>query len=323
MNNQLNNNLTYIEKSPILDINFQGSESWEMSSPGEDLFNSQNPLFMKDNDNEMGDLNNESNKEKNKKELEDFLMMIKSKEKEDNEFDKSEGDIDMDFFKRIPEQEFAVPIPEKDKKETEDISNKTTDDKTKGNPSKINKPIFGLNSPVKIEARIDYSIKNFKVFLMQFLKDYGNNLIKDCNFTDELKNKKLFSASYKYFTGVSSEQFNKRALKFTMEEIFTYPSTNVKKNDNRLQMQNKEIIGKIKEYIRENYEDEDTIPEEMEKVEGFFKMQLQEAIHLFYDSKQFNKYASSQKTIFLNEQFKKFKGFSLSEKNGFIRHLRE
>ena len=323
MNNHLNYTLTFIGKFPILDINFQRSELWDMSSPREDLFNSQKFFSMKDNDNEMGDFDNKLNKETNQKEISELFSFIPSKENEENDIDELQGCLNIDFFKKIPEQKLAIPIPEKEKNETEDISNKATDDKTKENPVKVNKPIFGLSSPLKIEARIDYTIKNFKVSLMRFLKDYGNNLIKDCNFTKKLNNKKLFSASYKYFTGVSSQLFNKKALKLTMEEIFTFPHTKITKNDNRLQRQNKKIIEKIKEHIRKNYEDEDTIPEEMEKVEGFFKMQLQDAIHLFYNSKQFNEYANSRKAIILNEQFKKCKGFSLSEKNGFVRLLKE
>ena len=45
----------------------------------------------------------------------------------------------------------------------------------------------------------------------------------------------------------------------------------------------------------------------------------EEAIQLFYDSKQFQDYVSSQKTRFLDEQFVKSKGFSLLDKNAFFK----
>ena len=48
-------------------------------------------------------------------------------------------------------------------------------------------------------------------------------------------------------------------------------------------------------------------------------MTFQDAVELFYNSKKFNNYTISSKTIFLDEYFIKAKGFSLLEKNGFIK----
>ena len=133
---------------------------------------------------------------------------------------------------------------------------------------------------------------------------------------------KLFSASYKYFTGNSNEKENKMYLNFTMEDIFTYPDKKVPKNDNRLQMQNKQMIQEFKEYINDTYDDDADIPEKVQKVQQFFKMTFDDAIKLFYDSKQFDDYSSSQKTRFLDEQFIKSKGFSLLEKNAFFKLMK-
>lgn len=213
---------------------------------------------------------------------------------------------------------YNKPVPIKEKIEIDEISRKSTDDKS----ILIKKCIFGLNSLKKIEPRIDYAIKYFKVNAIKFIKEYGNILIKLCDFPNKLKKLRLFSPSYKYFTGNSNEKENKIYLNFTMEDIFTYPDKKVPKSDNRLQMQNKQMIQEFKEYINETYDDDADIPEKIQKVQQFFKMTFDDAIKLFYDSKQFDDYSSSQKTRFLDEQFIKSKGFSLLEKNAFIKLMK-
>ena len=205
------------------------------------------------------------------------------------------------------------PVPIKEKIEIRDNSKKSTDDKS----ILIKKCIFGIKSHRKIEPRIDYAIKNFKVHVIKFVKEYGNLLINKCNFPYRLKKIKLFSPSYKYFTGNSNEKENKLFLDFNMERIFCYPEGKTEKNDNRLQRRNKEAINYIKEYIEEKYPKE--IPENYENLLNYFKMTFQDAIILFYDSKQLKNYCSSSKTIFLDKFFIKIKGFSLLEKNGFLK----
>ena len=51
-------------------------------------------------------------------------------------------------------------------------------------------------------------------------------------------------------------------------------------------------------------------------------MTFQDAIKLFYESNQFKDYSSSTKTIFLDKQFNKAKGFSLREKNAFFKLMK-
>ena len=68
--------------------------------------------------------------------------------------------------------------------------------------------------------------------MSKFLKEYGNKLIKECKFKNELKNSKLFSPSNKYFTGVSNEKENRIFLYFTLEQVFSYPDSEFGK-DNR------------------------------------------------------------------------------------------
>ncbi len=178
--------------------------------------------------------------------------------------------------------------------------------------------MFGLSSqkPLLIEPRIDYSIKQFKVYSCKFLKEYGNQLIKECNFNNELKKIKLFAPSYKYFTGNSNIKENRIFLDFTTEEVFSYPNDNSKK-DNRLQLKNKESIRMFLNFIKDEFQGE--LPEPFQKLQSFFRMTYKDIIILFYDSKQFKEYCSDPKTIFLDEQFTKSKGFSLMEKNAFCK----
>jgi len=207
------------------------------------------------------------------------------------------------------------------KNEADKSTDKSTDDKTKSKINKINKCLFGLSSekPKLIEPRVDYAIKQFKVYSCKFLKEYGNQLIKECSFKNNLKKIKLFAPSYKYFTGNSNEKENRIFLDFTVEEIFSYPNDKSKK-DNRLQQKNKNSIKMFLDYIEEIYPEDVTEP--FQKLRNFFRMTYRDIIVLFYDSEQFKDYSSDPKTIFLDEQFTKSKGFSLMEKSAFFKLMK-
>jgi hypothetical protein len=251
-----------------------------------------------------------------------FEMEIKERQEEEN----SALNID-NIIGNLETPNLPLPLPEiKDKEkdlknESEKNTNKSTDDKTKIKNNKISKCLFGLSSqkPKLIEPRVDYAIKQFKVYSCKFLKEYGNQLIKECNFKNNLKKLKLFAPSYKYFTGNSNEKENKMFLDFTVEEIFSYPNDKSKK-DNRLQQKNKEIIKKFINYIEETYPE--VVPDSFQKLLNFFRMTYRDIIVLFYDSEQFKDYSSDPKTIFLDEQFTKSKGFSLMEKRAFFKLMK-
>ena len=251
-----------------------------------------------------------------------FEMEIKERQEEEN----SALNID-NIIGNLETPNLPLPILEiKDKKEdlkneADKNTNKSTDDKTKSKNNNISKCLFGLSSqkPKLIEPRVDYAIKQFKVYSCKFLKEYGNQLIKECNFKNNLKKLKLFAPSYKYFTGNSNEKENKMFLDFTVEEIFSYPNDKSKK-DNRLQQKNKEIIKKFINYIEETYPE--VVPESFQKLLNFFRMTYRDIIVLFYDSEQFKDYSSDPKTIFLDEQFTKSKGFSLMEKRAFFKLMK-
>ena len=98
--------------------------------------------------------------------------------------------LNNDYYQKSDE-----PIDDKDKNIDNNIlekSKKSTDDKSKNNSITIDKCIFGIKSEKKIEPRIDYAIKNIKVYIIKNLKIIGNQLIKNCNFPKKFKILKHF-----------------------------------------------------------------------------------------------------------------------------------
>ena len=74
-------------------------------------------------------------------------------------------------------------------------------------------------------------------------------------------------------------------------------------------------------YIENKYTEK--VPESIDRLQNFFKMTFEDIIVLFYNSQIFKDYISDPKTIFLDQQFTKTKGFSLLEKNGLIKLLKD
>ena len=208
-------------------------------------------------------------------------------------------------------------------KEKKQKSTNVTTDKTKNGKIelKAEKNIFGLETKKEMEIlpRIDYAIKNFKVTAVKYIKEYGNSLIKECKFKGELKNKKLFSPSNKYFTGISNEKENNIFLDFTVAELLSYPNDEFGEiKDNRLQQNNKKIIQQMRELINNMK----IITKEYRALLDYFNMSFEEALILFYQSNEFSVYKETEKAKFLDSQFIKVKGFSLLKKNSFISMMR-
>ena len=238
-----------------------------------------------------------------------------------------------DFLNKI--NEHIEPFQKDEKIKVIDNDNnsaKATNEKTDEKENEIQKVKNTINDNEKIkennlfqvkenktEKRIDYVIKDIKVYMCKFFKEYGNELIHNCNFQNRLNKAKLFAPSYKYFTGNSNFKDNKKFLQFSMEEIFTYPDKTLAKDDNRLQRQNKDTIKDIKDHIEEKYCDD--IPETCQKMLDFFKMSFEDAILLFYESEYYKKYCSSEKAR-RDEYFSKIKGYSILEKNAFLKLIK-
>jgi hypothetical protein len=259
----------------------------------------------------------------------EILEKIHEHEQNEIEIEKKEDFPNFNIIQTLNQQSLPIPQPE-EKKDMEkklqnvkeqEIAQKSTGDNTNNSKININKLIFGLQSEKKIEPRIDYAIKNIKVYISKYIKNYGNDLIKECKFQNKLQKIKLFSPSYDYFTGNSNEKDNNVYLDFTVEQILTYPDKkNKKKKGDRLQRQNQENIKALKDYIEDNYEE--NVPEKMQELLNFFRMTYEEIVTLFYKSNKFTDYSSSEKTRKLDELFIKTKGFSLMENNGFIKLMK-
>ena len=332
--NEYNQSNNYLIISPILELN-NASSPWDPNCPFDDdlslshafkysrpflfdHFQSQKNLEILENGKKEDDKMKEDDKTKENKIY--IFNKPNIKEEENGDFP------DFNIIKELSGQEIPKPLPQekKEKSENNEIWNKSTNDSNNKNIKKINisKQIFGIKGNKKIEQRTDYAIKNIKVNISKYLRNYGNELIQKCNFPNKLKKLKLFLPSYDYFTGNSNESKNNVFLNFTVEQILTYPdekSKNLKK-DNRLQRQNKEIIQQLKDYIEEKYQSE--IPEIHQELLNFFKMSYEDIIISFYKSKNFEDYSSSEKARQLDEQVLKVKGISLRENNGLIKLIK-
>lgn len=332
--NEFNQSNNYLIISPILELN-NSSSPWDPNYPFDDdlslnhafqnssaflfdHFQSQKNLEILENGKKEVDKIKEDDKTKEDKI--DFFNKPNIKEEENGDFP------DFNIIKELSEQQIPKPLPQekKEKSESNEIWNKSTKDSNNKTINKINisKQIFGIKGNKKIEQRTDYAIKNIKVCISKYLRNYGNELIQKCNFPNKLKKLKLFLPSYDYFTGNSNEKNNKIFLNFTVEQILTYPDEKAKnlKKDNRLQRQNKEIIQQLRDYIEEKYQNE--IPRICQELLNFFKMSYEDIIISFYKSKNFEDYSSSEKTRQLDEQVLKVKGISLMENNGLIKLIK-
>jgi len=222
-------------------------------------------------------------------------------------------------------QEFSLPIlydqerneGEMEKEKQNNISEnnfKKTNDTSK-EEKKVNNPVLIPFQTKKPQKRIDYCIKYFKTNFSKFLKNYGNMLIKGSFLPKELKKEKLSAPNFLSFTGNAAEKDNYKFLFFKVEDIFCFY-----KNENcqiSLQKKNRRTIDKILQFI-----DGSESEEKYSYVKAFFKMSLEDAYGIFYESEDFKKYATDSKTVFLDKEFKVEKGYSLLEKNAFVKMIK-
>ena len=213
---------------------------------------------------------------------------------------------DQERIEREIEKEKQNNISENNFKKTNDTSKEEKKD---------NNPVLIPFQTKKPQKRIDYCIKYFKTNFVEFLKKYGNMLIKRSFLPKELKKEKLSAPNHLSFTGNAAEKDNYKFLFFKVEDIFCFY-----KNENckiSLQKKNRRIIDKILQFI-----DGSESEEKYSNVKAFFKMSLEDAYEIFYESEDFKKYATYSKTVFLDKEFKVEKGYSLLEKNAFVKMIK-
>ena len=214
--------------------------------------------------------------------------------------------LDKEKIEREMEKEKQNNISENNFKKTKDTSKEE---------KKVNNPVLIPFQTKKPQKRIDYCIKYFKTNFSKFLKNYGNMLIKRSFLPKELKKEKLSAPNHLSFTGNAAEKDNYKFLFFKVEDIFCFY-----KNENcqiSLQKKNRRTIDKILQFI-----DGSESEEKYSYVKAFFKMSLEDAYEIFYESEDFKKYATDSKTVFLDKEFQVEKGYSLLEKNAFVKMIK-
>lgn len=173
----------------------------------------------------------------------------------------------------------------------------------------ISKKFSRKKSKIKYKKKLKRIVKKYYIIhFIRFLKKYGNNLIKKSKLQKGLHNDKLYSPTKSLILFLLNED-NPRVLLYTVKDIFCYKKKNLKNN---IKINNEKFINKIFCYIDEGDD----------KIISFFNMNVQDACKLFEESKEFNNYTAKQKIIIYNKDFKQKFGFCLTEKNEFIKMIK-
>ena len=192
---------------------------------------------------------------------------------------------------------------------------------------KLNKKVFSKMLSNKLQRSHDKSKNKFEInqkikstkmiyknHFAKFIAEYGNTLIEKSKLPNKFKKYKLY-CPHKSFIHTTKNKENKKFLLFTLQDIFCYKKKRLK---NKLQNKNKILINDILNYING---DEDK--ENYEKIKSFFYMKLEDAYKFFEDSLLFENYISNQKIILHDRQLKETIGFSILEKESFIKMINE
>lgn len=189
-----------------------------------------------------------------------------------------------------------------------------TNDEGKNKNNDINN-IKNTVDKIKKTYRLDYYKKHFKVKFSHWMTDYVNNLIEKSNFKKKIG--KLSLPDSKSFTSNSKSSDNKVFLNFKIKEIFGFEDFNKKKSEIIYHIQEKNF-QKIKNIENEKFSKENI--KAYKKLIEFLNMNLEEAYAKFYSKEKYFKIFSEDKlTKFYDIYFIYEKGYSLLNKNGFIK----
>jgi hypothetical protein len=198
------------------------------------------------------------------------------------------------------------------------ITQTKTDDKTL-------KPIIEDLSPLGIEQAKDFSNvsyrldgykKAFKVNCFQYLTNTLNELLPK----ELIGKKKFYKPNHESFTANVTEEDNLYFLSMSLKEVYTYieidkdkKAKGTKKKD-----KNADLIEIIFNYKSKSYDDS----QNLEKLKQYLDMTVEKSIELYYQSESFKVFSSGEKIKFFDCKFIKEKGFSMLEKNGFIKLIK-
>ena len=200
------------------------------------------------------------------------------------------------------DQVISVEI-KKDKKETKPSTGEPSNNKIKINLFVSNQKIY----------RNDYLIKKFKVSCFSdYSKDELNHLLKECEFSKELKINKIYGPNNKAFTSIDNLKKNKEFLPLKISNIFSMQNGN-----GQYQIKNEENFNTIL-----NSKNQAGNIEAYEELVNFLNLTVEEVINKYYASQEFENFKSKSEIIAADNAFFKEKKFSLLQNRGFIKLIK-
>ena len=183
----------------------------------------------------------------------------------------------------------------------------------------------------KFNYRKDYYIMEFKGNFLNWTLQEMQTKIDNCNFCKKFGKAQIHIANRKLYGGNPKEEDNREFINKTIEEVFTL--TEDQKNSLKKvsrQKANEELINKIKDYYYEKL----LIKKEKDKkylnqfnaikefIE-FIQLTIKEALDMYYDSDEFEKFKSRRVIQYYDEKFssERNRGFSLLVKNNFVAYV--
>ena len=168
--------------------------------------------------------------------------------------------------------------------------------------------------------RLDYYIKAIKTNILQDSLNKLRKLYNNCNFVDEFKNMTFHMPNYNKYQGKAKEKDNKEFVTKTIKEVFMdYEDMVNNKEGISRQIENKILIDII--YKINNFPN----TKEEKELKDFLEMYIEKRIEEYYISYEFEQFKKIKKIKFYDRHFYKEKGrhYSLLEKNGFLRYVKE
>lgn len=157
-------------------------------------------------------------------------------------------------------------------------------------------------------------IDAFKKFLRAKVNNWYittiNKAKKESDLPKNLK-KKIYRPCNMEFTQKVTRQTNFDDLQKSMKTILC-----IGKETNKNQRKNHDNIESIQTHFQKNPS------KSVEKIILLFKMTYEEAIEMFYESKEFIELKKDEEAIYYDEELKRQKGISIFEEKGLIRFLK-
>ena len=157
---------------------------------------------------------------------------------------------------------------------------------------------------IEKKIRIDYLIKSLKSCTSRCIVNYINDLISKNFQKKELYKLKICKPNTKFYTSVTKISKNVEFLKMTIKNLLIIGKND--KNGSR-QKKNLNVISQI---------------EKNSAIKEFLEMTLQDFYEgIFFDSKEFKEFCENERNQILDEEFQKENGYSLREKNGYLKYI--